>query len=55
MRIGIIGEGAIGSYVRRRLDGVGALIVRPGKEGAGPPARVSRVADLPAGTDLVLD
>lgn len=57
MNIGIIGEGAIGRYVWARLGAPHAVLVRAAKL-AGPdsgPTRVSRAADLPKDTDLVID
>lgn len=58
MQIAIIGQGAIGGYVRAHLpDGVieVARIVRRGNESAGDPPRINTVGDLPAGVDLVVD
>ncbi|MBE0412243.1 aspartate dehydrogenase [Yoonia sp.] len=58
MQIAIIGQGAIGGYVRAHLpDGVVevARIVRRGKESAVEMPRISAVDDLPAGVDLVVD
>lgn len=56
MNIAIIGHGAIATFVRGALERHDVIevaqIVRPGKEG---PGRVSSVADLPAGCDLVVD
>lgn len=58
MKIGVIGEGAIGRYVCDHLDSPHVLLVRPGKvEAGGTPGvqRVAEVADLPADTDLMVD
>ena len=58
MQIGIIGTGAIGSYVQDQLKArglaVAALLVRPGRLGDGP-ARVASVAELPEGLTLMVD
>lgn len=62
MRIGVIGTGAIGTYVRQSLAQRGldpeVLLVRPARLAqAAPegPAHVSRVADLPGALDLMVD
>ncbi|WP_296427143.1 aspartate dehydrogenase [Yoonia sp.] len=58
MQIAIIGHGAIANYVRARLPhGIheAAQIVRPGKETPDNPPRISAIADLPSGVDLVVD
>lgn len=62
MKIGIIGEGAIGRYVTQNLTANGGgpdvTLVRPARlDGAGQPAsvRVSRVCDLPDDIDLMVD
>ncbi|PWJ16967.1 aspartate dehydrogenase [Jannaschia seohaensis] len=52
MTIGIIGEGAIGRYVRAHLEGVTVALVRPGREG---PGRVASVDALPGDLRLMLD
>jgi aspartate dehydrogenase len=62
MKIGIIGEGAIGRYVARILGerGLGphVILTRPSRAGAMPEdgiLRVRAVADLPQGLDLMVD
>lgn len=64
MKIGIIGEGAIGRYVRDRLvekgHEIGAILVRPERleariAEANGTHYVSTVCDLPADMDLMLD
>ncbi|MFK7875778.1 MAG: aspartate dehydrogenase [Paracoccaceae bacterium] len=61
MKTAIIGRGAIATFVRESVTKggveVGALIVRPGKEGPDDQglAQVSAIADLPPGIDLVVD
>lgn len=62
MKIGLIGEGAIGRYVADKLDVAGiapqVVLVRParldGSENAAV-ARVGSVADLPPDIDLMVD
>ncbi len=59
MKIAIIGQGAIASYVRAHIKRHGiseiAQIVRPGKEMAGSPPSISCVGDLPGAVDLIVD
>lgn len=64
MVTGIIGEGAIGSYVRRALEkrgfSVRAILRRTDKSNASPedsgrPSYVTRVEDLPNDIDLMID
>ncbi len=60
MQVAIIGSGAIGTFVRGKLAALGvvevAQIVRTGKEDSGAtPPKVSRLADLSARPDLVID
>ena len=64
MNIGIIGDGAIGGYVRKKLAGsdirVRALLLLPeelkGRSvGGDAPICVSRVDELPADIDLMVD
>ncbi|TFL19053.1 aspartate dehydrogenase [Jannaschia formosa] len=52
MTIGIIGEGAIGSYVRAHLSGVSVALVRPARAG---PGRVTSAEALPGEVTLMLD
>lgn len=62
MKIGLIGEGAIGRFVAEKLavngDGPQVVLVRPARLGGadetGVP-RVGRVADLPSDIDLMVD
>lgn len=62
MKIGLIGEGAIGQYVARELGarglGPGVIVVRPHRlepPGARAGLRVARPADLPDDIDLMVD
>lgn len=59
MKIGIIGEGAIGRYVADRLkaDGLGPVIslVRPDRLQGGKGPRVASAADLPEDIGLMVD
>lgn len=62
MKIGIIGEGAIGRYVAQHLlekgEGPDAILVSPGRRLDGKeagPSRVTCVSDLPGGIDLMVD
>ena len=59
MKIAIIGQGAIATYVRAQIGQHGiteiARIVRPGKEAAGPTPRISSLDDLPGKPDLIVD
>ncbi len=60
MKIGIIGQGAIGRYVRDRLVDrgleIGAILVRPERHGeTDDPIYVSSVSDLPTDIDHVID
>ncbi|MDB2408132.1 aspartate dehydrogenase, partial [Jannaschia sp.] len=54
MTIGIIGEGAIGRYVRAHLDAVAVSLVRPARMD-GRAGRVASVGDLPDDVDLMID
>jgi aspartate dehydrogenase len=58
MKVAIIGQGAIGQYVRGQLAQHGiietAQIVRSGKEGTSP-LRISDLANLPEQPDLIVD
>ncbi|MEL6839276.1 MAG: aspartate dehydrogenase [Pseudomonadota bacterium] len=59
MKIAIIGHGAIAQYARAELAAHEiaeiARIVRPGKEQAGDKPHISRLDDLPAKPDLIVD
>ena len=59
MKIGIIGEGAIGRYVAENLASKGlgpdVLLVRPGRMVDGDKRRVSRASDLPDDISLMVE
>lgn len=58
MKIAIIGQGAIASYVRQNLpDGIVEIvrILRPGTPATGAPRAITSISDLPDMTDLVVD
>ncbi len=59
MRIGLIGNGAIASYVQRALaqrpHSVEAILVRPSRVADNPRLFVGSVAELPDGLDMVID
>ena len=57
MNVGIIGEGAIGRYVRAHLKMPHAILVRPARlaQGDDDVLRVASVADLPDDTELMVD
>ncbi len=59
MKIGIIGEGAIGRYVAKHLNAEGRgpdiTLVRPARLQANNKRRVARVSDLPDDLSLMVD
>ena len=59
MKIGLIGNGAIASYVRdalkHRPHSVDAILVRPMRVAENPKLYVGAVQDLPGDLDLVID
>lgn len=59
MNIGLIGQGAIARYVSRGIEaqghGLAAVLVRAENVEKDPDLFVSRIEDLPATTDIVID
>lgn len=59
MNIGLIGNGAIASFVRKALEkgehGLGAILLRPERIAENPKLYVGSVQDLPDDLDLMID
>jgi len=59
MKLGLIGNGAIATYVRRALEqrphSVEAILVRPGRVAENPDLFVGSAPDLPLDLDLVIE
>ena len=59
MKVGLIGEGAIGRYVASKLDqyGIGTVVrlVRPAQLNSNCGLRVCSVAEIPADIELMID